>query len=76
MESDYTYLSGKAVLISLNCSMPNASLSVLLYLLSLADSLLLAKAIVFGILLSGVLFLGQLEPSLVCSKVAPKSYSG
>ena len=52
------------------CNVPNTSLSILLYLFSPLDRLLLANDMGHSILLSGALSLGQLVPFLVCSKLA------
>ena len=50
--------------------MPSTSLSVLLYLLSTLDRLLLANAMGLSMLLSGVLSFGKFVPFLVCSRTA------
>ena len=50
--------------------MSNASLSVLLYLFSALDRLLLAKVMSLSIL-SGVMSLGQLLLFLFCIRLAP-----
>ena len=51
--------------------MPNASLSILLYLCSVLDTLTLANAMGCSMLLSGAASLGQFVPFLFCSKLAP-----
>ena len=51
--------------------MPNASLSVLLYLFSVLDRLLLVNVMDHSMLLSGAVSLGQLVQFLVCSRLAP-----
>ena len=56
--------------------MPNASLSMLLYLFSAADMLLLAKVIGLRMLLSGASSLGQLIPPLISSRPTPSPTPG
>ena len=53
------------------CSITSASISVMLYLLSALDRLLLANAMGLSMLLLSALSLWQLVPLLVCSRAAP-----
>ena len=54
-----------------SCSIPSASLFMLLYIFSAVDILLLANMMGLNMLFSGAVSLGQLVPLLVCSKPAP-----
>ena len=53
------------------CSIPSASLSILLYLFSAPDGLLLTKAVGVSMLLSGDISLGHFMPFLLCSRASP-----
>ena len=66
-------ISCKAVVMEFSSpfNMPNASLSILLYLFSALDRLLLANTMVCNMLLSDTMSHGQLVPFLVYSRPAP-----
>ena len=69
----YTYLPSKTIMVKFfrPCSIPNASLSMLLYLHSALVRLLLANAMGLNMVLSGEISFGNVVPSLVCNRAAP-----
>ena len=73
MNCYYMHIPSKTVMMMFLrlCSIPSASLSILLYLHSALVRLLLANAIGQTMVLSGVLSFGHDVPSLVWSSAAP-----